>query len=390
MSENDKEVREGHRHRVAPSRLAPIEGLRGIAIILVVLSHGWVLWPTERLLASPFGGFFRSGNLAVSVFFVLAGYFLTRSLLSDAAGGGVDVKESILRRWARISAHVYTLVIAMLIATSLDAPGTYAPSDTPRSALRIVTYTWNWFAMREPLLSRPDAGHLWFTSVYVQVAVFLVLLVAVLGRRRAVLAALLAGVVVAVTIWRAWSAANEGDWVAFLRTTTRMDGMMWGALLATAMPWLPRPSREASSVLLTVAAASLLVLSWTASDATYFGFAGVAICAATALFVWSVVSGGAGPVGRLLSMRTVVTLGAYSMALYIWHYPVFWSVSRHTTQWETAPKVILAFAIIALLTYTAQRWVEGPVTAWLAARRQRAGVREPRPTSTPAPGLRER
>lgn len=370
-------------------RLAPIEGLRGVAIVLVVLSHGWVLWPTEGLLASPFAGFFRSGNLAVSIFLVLAGFFMTRSLLGDSAAGGVDIKESMLRRWARISAHVYALVLAMLLATALDAPGTYAPADTPRSAFRIMTYTWNWFAMREPLLSRPDAGHLWFTSVYIQVAIFLVLLVAVLGRRRFVLVWVFVALVIAVTAWRAWSAGNEGDWVAFLRTTTRMDGMMWGALLATALPWLPRLTKEASTVLLSLSVVALALLSLTAKDSTYFGAAGVAICASTAVLVWAVVSGGRGPAATVLSTRPLLLLGTYSMALYIWHYPVFWSVSRHTTSWETAPKVILALAIVAALTYASQRWVEGPVSVWLAGRRERT-KRPPQPAAPTARGLRER
>ena len=274
--EDDEATVGRHTGPVRRERLAAVEGLRGIAIVLVVVSHVWVLWPTQGAQATAIGGLFRSGNLSVSVFLVLAGFFLVRSLLRDAEVGRIDIKESILRRWARVSAHVYTLVLAMLVVTALDAPSTYAPSDTARSALRIVTYTWNWFAMREPLLSRPDGGHLWFTSVYLQVTVALVLLVAALVRRRLVLIVTLIGLVVAVTVWRAWSAANEGEWVAFLRTTTRMDGMLWGALLATVLPWLPRLSRQAASALLAVSAAGILLLFLTASDSTYFGAAGVA------------------------------------------------------------------------------------------------------------------
>lgn len=375
----------------APSRWATVQSLRGIAIILVMVSHLWVLVPTEGLLASPFGGLFRSGNLGVSVFFVLAGFFLVRSLMSDRARDGrLDVKEQVLRRWARISAHVYTLVLVMLVATALDAPGTFAPSNTPRSVLRIVTYTWNWFAMREPLLSRPDAGHLWFTSVYLQVAIFLILLVAALGGRRRLLLVLVGALIVAVTIWRAWSYANEGPWVAFLRTTTRMDGMIWGALLALALPWLPKLTRTAATALLAVASAALLVLSLTATDPRYFGLPGVLICLMTALFVYAVTGGPGGVLVRLLSWAPLVVLGNYSMALYIWHYPVYWVVSRHSVGWSNVPRLITAFAIIAVLAYLAQRYVEGPVTRWLAVRR-RTHTPAPRAESAPEPrGLRER
>lgn len=388
--EDDEATVGRHTGPVRRERLAAVEGLRGIAIVLVVVSHVWVLWPTQGAQATAIGGLFRSGNLSVSVFLVLAGFFLVRSLLRDAEVGRIDIKESILRRWARVSAHVYTLVLAMLVVTALDAPSTYAPSDTARSALRIVTYTWNWFAMREPLLSRPDGGHLWFTSVYLQVTVALVLLVAALVRRRLVLIVTLIGLVVAVTVWRAWSAANEGEWVAFLRTTTRMDGMLWGALLATVLPWLPRLSRQAASALLAVSAAGILLLFLTASDSTYFGAAGVAVCLATSLFLWAATSGGGGPVATVLSRRPVVLLGTYSMALYIWHYPVFWWTSRHFEAWEPTPKIIVAMAIVVVLTWAAQRWVEDPVSAWLERRRATRPLRPQVVEAEPTPGLRER
>ena len=200
MGDNEKTEGVDHSPVVTRKSIAVVEGLRGVAIVLVVVSHLWVLWPTDTAQESALGGLFRSGNLAVSVFFVLAGYFLVASLLRDTERGRLNIRESFLRRWARISAHVYTLVLTLLVVTALDPLAAYPPADTARSALRVVTYTWNWFAMRDPLLSRPDTGHLWFTSVYLQVTILLLLLVAALGRRRVLLIAALTLSVVLVTL----------------------------------------------------------------------------------------------------------------------------------------------------------------------------------------------
>lgn len=351
-------------------RLAPIEGLRGIAMILVLVSHLWVLAPTADALASPLGGLFRSGNFGVSIFLVLGGFFLVHSLQGEIERTHrVDVKEALLRRLVRISAPVYALVLASLVATALLPASTYAPADTPQSVLRIVTYTWNWFAMESPLLSRPDAGHLWFTSVYVQVTVALILLTAALARRRVLLMIVLVALVVGVTVWRYQSYATEGAWVAFLRTTTRMDGLLWGAVLATALPWLPRLSRPAATSILSISAAGLVILGLTANDSTYFGVAGVLMCLLTAAFVYAVLNGGAGPVAWALSRSPLVALGTWSLALYIWHYPVYWAVSKQTPTWDWVPKTIVAFAIIAALVWAARRFVEEPVRKWLERRR---------------------
>lgn len=374
------------------SRSSTLQGLRGLAILLVMVSHAWVIWPTEDVLASPLGGFFRSGNLGVSVFFVLAGYFMVRAFLDEVdRTQAFDFMEAFFQRWVRLSAHVYTLVLAMLVAAAVLPMGFYAPSDTGRSAFRIITYTWNWFAMRQPLLSRPDAGHLWFTSVYVQVMILFIALVALLGRRRKVLVIVLAALLVAVITWRHWSYVNEGEWVAFLRTTARMDGLLWGALLAAGQQWLPRPSRKGGDALLIVGAGALLVLSFLADNPTYFGVEGTLICIATAVVIHTVMSGAHGVAGWVLSVRPLVLAGNYSMALYIWHYPVYWLVSRRFPEWAAGPKVIVSVVAIVVLAYLAQRWIEEPLGRWLRTRRTAKAVQRGRRTPADAPtGLRER
>ena len=67
-----------------PARLAPLDGLRGIAIVLVVMSHGWVMWPMDFIDTHAWlRPFFRSGNSAVTVFLVVSGFLSYRVLASS-------------------------------------------------------------------------------------------------------------------------------------------------------------------------------------------------------------------------------------------------------------------------------------------------------------------
>lgn len=354
----------------AAGRHRSVQGLRGLAMVLVVVSHGWMLVPYEGWLDGPARGVLRGGNLAVTVFLVLAGYFLVRSLLRDAdTSGRVDVQHTLLSRWARLSVQTYPLVLAMLAVASLAPAGVYDQYDNPRSAFRVLTYTWNWFAMDNVFSSRPDLGHLWFASVYLQVAVALVFLVALARRHRVALATVLVVAVAVVTAWRWWSVGNEELFVTLLRTSTRMDGMLWGALLATVQPWL-RPLRGRGGA--AVASASLLVLLTlvaVADDRTYFTWAGLLACLASCALLLSLVSGSSGAAADLLRLRPLAALGDHAFAVYIWHFAVFWWVSKEVPEWSAGAKVALGLAATGVIVVLTDRLLERPLGRWLDSRR---------------------
>ncbi|TVR05054.1 MAG: acyltransferase [Deltaproteobacteria bacterium] len=89
----------------APHRL-DIQGLRGVAVLLVVLFHAGVLLP---------GGF-----IGVDVFFVLSGFVVTAMLQREVVRtGGVDVRRFFLRRIRRLMPAQALMVTAVLGATIL-------------------------------------------------------------------------------------------------------------------------------------------------------------------------------------------------------------------------------------------------------------------------------
>ena len=96
-----------------PAFRSDIEGLRGVAILLVVLFHAGV----SRLS----GGF-----VGVDVFFVFSGFFITGPLVRELAGSGrIDLANFYLRRAQRLLPVLLVVLVATLAIVSL----LYAPID---------------------------------------------------------------------------------------------------------------------------------------------------------------------------------------------------------------------------------------------------------------------
>lgn len=360
----------------AAGRITSLDGLRGIAIILVMASHLWTLIPTKWLYDQPaLAWLFGNGNFAVSVFFVVAGFLIARGLLSstelDSARGTA--------RWAarplvRISASVYALLVVIMVISVLDTNEAYTTDQTRNSITRIMTYTWNWWVMRNALYARDDLGHLWYVSVYVQVMLCLAVAFFVLRRFRMVLFVALTGAMIASTVWRAHILDSEGVYQALLRTTTRMDAMMWGAMLAvgltllssTANAWLKRQAHIITAV--GLGGCLLLIVTMTnETAASYFGWRGALFNIAAVLVVaglWHIDPDQI--ISRALSWPPLVLAGAWSLSLYVWHYPIFWWVSRHSADWHWGTRLAVALAITALITTFAQRFIDAPVQRLLS------------------------
>ena len=89
-----------------------------------------------------------------------------------------------------------------------------------------------------------------------------------------------------------------------------------------------------------------------------------------ALFVF-VASAAVGPVPRLLTatlgVRPLVFLGSRSLGLYIWHYPVFYFVSRHVLDWHWGWRTALALALTFVCVLVSEWLVENRVQRALQA-----------------------
>jgi peptidoglycan/LPS O-acetylase OafA/YrhL len=113
------------------SRLHALDGLRGLAAVVVVASHvfDYNSVPADLMslwLLSPFG-LLVNGAGAVHLFFVLSGFVLALSLSRDERPGRLP--RFYLRRWFRIHPpYMAAVAFAWLVASALVARGLVQPT----------------------------------------------------------------------------------------------------------------------------------------------------------------------------------------------------------------------------------------------------------------------
>lgn len=352
-------------------RIGALDGLRGITILLVVVGHaGNLLWPLDGVNRVPFlRGFFGGG--AVGIFFVVGGYIVTRGLLDDLHRDTFDATRFYLRRLVRLGVQVVPLALAVLAVHALDPTDPYTTRATVESAVNVMTHTTNLHAATDLLNTRADLGHMWYLSVQQQVYLGLPLLLLVLGRRRLVLAMVLVELVVASIVWRHHVLETRGWIDATISTLTRADTVLTGALVAVAALVASRTgwTRRLAPTAVAVGAGSLLLLMAVLHELPAFAYLrtwGVLFTAAAAVTVLGIaVLDRTTMVTRMLSVAPLAWLGRASLAIFVWHLPLFVLVERHTKSWTWQPRAIVALALLAAVAWSTHRYLDEPARVWL-------------------------
>lgn len=358
-------------------RDAVLDGIRGCAIVLVVLSHLWTIADLDGIRRyAPLDGLFRAGDQAVTVFLVVGGYLVTRTLLRrEASAAGPRPWRYLLERLVRIGAQLYPLVLAVLVAHELDAKDRFSDTATYRSLATVSTFTWNWYLQNNASPARSDLGHLWYLSVQEQFYLGLVIVIALFARFRTRLIWAVVGAIFLVTVWRIHVWDTEGWWHSSLRTTTRCDGLLWGVLAALVAERLPsRPSVAGRAFLLsTVAIASVILSSARFRDGSYYTWQGPVLDASLAGWLLAgsqmreaaPTDAAAERVRRWLSWPPLAALGAYSLSIYVWHFPLFWFVALHTSGWDSFPRTVLGVGLLCVVVLVTERLFGRPSRRWL-------------------------
>lgn len=360
-------------------RIELFDGLRGIAILLVVLSHGWTLWPTDWVdshwLVRPL---FRSGNTAVTVFLVTSGFLTFRTLSGHAGLVNMRPGVTLLRRVLRVGPSLWLMLLVLMLVATIDSTDETSRHDNVDSVLHVLTYTWNWYVQGNLLTSRPDFGHLWYLSVEMQSFVILTVLLYAMRRRTAGLALLLGGFYLLLTWWRFHVTDVEFVFQVLVRTTARMDAFVIGVLAAVCVPLLARLTldpRHVSRVTLALLTALLPLVWWCAADpqghgdSNFLGWGGTLLQLAFAGLMASVSLGGVSLRStELFSRPRLVFLGRNSLLIYIWHYPVFVFVQRHTDEYVWPARAAIALAMTIVVCVAAHLLLERRVSRLLQQR----------------------
>ncbi len=369
-----------------------LDGIRAVSVALVVAYHAG--------LAAAHGGF-----LGVEVFFVVSGYLITTLLLDERQREGrIDLRAFWMRRARRLLPALYVMVIAVTVwAVSL---GREHVDQLRRDLLPALFYVGNWgqvfgdvayFAPGDPLLR-----HVWSLAVeeqwYLLWPIAFVVLVRVTRARWSVVAAVLAGVAVAVMATSALLAHGTGPIsvlghqvdrfnLLYLGTFSRSSGLLLGAALGFVWrPWEAVTegdrSRGATRVLDAAGLAAIggiVTIALTRSagvltDAALYRRWLPAVTVLSAVAIASVVAPWSRVARAVWGCAPLAAIGRRSYGIYLWHWPVF-VLSEARTHHDRLPVALLVTAVVSELCY---RFVETPVRRgalgrWWAGRAEGGG-----------------
>jgi peptidoglycan/LPS O-acetylase OafA/YrhL len=357
---------EGHAQR--PTHYPALDGLRAIAVLLVLYNHAPQLLAgndgSDGSLGPAWLGS-RGAWLGVDLFFVLSGFLITSILLRSRG-----TVHAFRRFWVRRALRIFPLAwlylgVAALCGALVQGleslrPGVdYVWAATYLINFHIAAQGWTAAAL----------GILW--SLAVEEHFYLAWPLAALRARPRTLVACLAAVVLLTPLLRWWLLPGHGRVAVYVTTFCRWDTLACGALLAFA--WAsPRRERVAALArwlaLPAVAFVALVVggaLSPVASDAPAWlgiaGYSGVAV----AFTVWCALA--LEPpawLARALGSAPLRWIGRVSYGVYVWHVLtaqlVALALARLQLGGPLVARVALWLAVLFVTAAASYRWFEAP------------------------------
>ena len=342
-----------------------VEGLRAVAVLLVVLDH----------LEVPG---FRGGFMGVDVFFVISGYLITSLLAAECAKkaeahggrGSISIPGFYARRARRILPAALTVIVAVVVAGGVLL-NELRVAQIRHDAVWAALFGSNVNFIRQAtdystqgLVDSSPFQHYWSLAVEEQFylvwpALFLLVTsLTFLGgtvRWRARVAIAVCAIAAASLAWSI-VATERGPVGAYFSTFTRAWELALGALIGittTSATRFPRPLARAASVAgvaLFVAAAVVI------SDTTPFpGAVALLPTAATALLIVGGITERFPFPNRALCLSPLRFLGRISYSVYLWHWPlVVFAVALYPTVSRTVQMrllILLVTLAVATLSY---------------------------------------
>ena len=368
---------ETHRAPAVPRpRISALEGLRGLAVVAVMLFHD------DRLA----GGF-----LGVDLFFVLSGFLITGLLIDEQRRNGA---VALARFWSRRARRLLPALLVMVAAVVplmywLGSPGQLKSARD--GAFPAIMYLSNWQQIGQgadywALFSDPSPmTHLWSLAIEGQFyIVWPVVFVAVARLRRWRLwlgVVTLTGITLsAAALMFLYDASNVNR--AYIGSDTRVSAILLGALAAIAgvpavvdRAALHKPRLIARSTeILHVVLVAALAWSWYSIDGQGSGLYRGGMLAhsiAAAILISTAGLQRATLVQRALSWRLLTAVGAISYSLYLWHWPVYLVLTKERVGLDGLGLSLLRWSVSVTAAMASYWLVESPIRhrRWLTTRR---------------------
>ena len=356
-----------------------IEGLRAVAVVLVILSH---------LQLS--GNLFSGGFVGVDIFFVISGYLITTLLMheysknakANKGSGWISLRIFYFRRARRLLPAAIlvlfsTVLFSYIFLNSVKAEQTLKDSLFALfflANLNLISQNTDYF--QQGFESGP-LQHFWSLSVeeqYYLIFPTLFLITVVLNglkigkyrlrwRKRL---ALVVGTLTALSLIWSIVQSNASPVSGYFSSLTRAWEIGVGSLLAIGIfKGVPKESRLLNTFLASAGVFGILLPVVIFNSSSLFpGFNALLPTLATCCLIYVGASGSQSVVTRLLSTKVFTFLGKISYSLYLWHLPILILIPQffEPVLSQSVSRVILLIPIflLSILTYF---FIERPIRA---------------------------
>ncbi|MCO5143023.1 MAG: acyltransferase [Oligoflexia bacterium] len=328
-----------------------IDGLRALAVTLVVLYHAGIFGVTA--------GFF-----GVDVFFVISGYLISRIIINDLENDSFRMASFLERRARRILPVLFFIVFFCTpIAIIYMIP--YQLVDFGKSVIATLLFVSNILFWREssyfsqaselkPLL------HTWSLAIEEQFYLMYPWIMLILKRSWWWRVFFLVSTIALSLICSHWMSANSIVVANFFLLPSRIFELMLGALAAHFQHQCNKVRDIHATYCSVLGLVGIVVSAFVFSASTPHPSLWTLIPVLSTTFVL-LFARPQSLVTQFLSFRPFVFIGLLSYSLYLWHNPVF-AFAKLKGVDSTSPTTALILIGISLLgSYVTWRWIENPI-----------------------------
>lgn len=308
--------------------LIALEGLRGVAILMIMLRHFYneeIIRDAYPIIGPIITKLAIAGNYGVELFFVISGFLITNILLDSKNSPGY-FRNFYMRRFLRIFPLYYAVLFVIFFI--LPHLGTFdaATKDIASRQIWFWTYLsnapWSGGGWDNSAILR--LGHLWFLCVVVHFYIIWPLII-YKYEQQTIVKICLAGMIVCLTARIFYTTAG---WPALFTwsTITKCDGLLWGSLLAAGLKqenfsnlihkYTPKVALLSGLIFFAL----ILVprrMMWDTTQYWWTFMETVSVLFSGGVLLLALKETGTFP--SLMKNKTFVTFGKYSYGLFIIH-----------------------------------------------------------------------
>jgi peptidoglycan/LPS O-acetylase OafA/YrhL len=308
-------------------RIPGLDGLRGMAILTVMIYHMTLLIP-NNVIDSGWVAIASVGWCGVDLFFVLSGFLISTILLES------KTQDNFLRNfWMRRVLRIFPLYYAVVVFSLLILPLFDHPKISNFSRIQ-GDEIWYWtFLSNYSIAHAGEFRHgildiSWSLAIEEQFYLLWPLLILITDRKQ--FAKLCVGIFIVSIVAKIILMSKGTNLVAtYVVTPARMEGLAFGGLAAVVVRDIDKETLHGFSKNLTLISTALLLilftyfggLDWTSREVQLLSLPLFAILFTSILLVTLTASEHSSLL-KILNNRILISFGKYSYAMYLFHLPL--------------------------------------------------------------------